>query len=148
MRRAVWVATASAALVLGACKGDAAPRAGGAGKAAGGAAAGKPVAAAPVGTLPQGVARDVGEKGRDLYLAACVMCHGESAGGTALGPSLTDATWLSGTGAFEEITAVTRDGVATPREFPVPMPARGDGHFTDEQIRAVAAYTYSIANSR
>ncbi|HEY0153862.1 MAG TPA: cytochrome c [Longimicrobium sp.] len=146
-RRTWWVA---AVMVVMACD-----RIGGARKSGGGSSApastgqpGRPVAAAPVGVLPPGVTREAGEQGRDLYLKACVMCHGENGGGTALGPSLTDRTWIEGNGSFDEIIAVTRNGVETPKEFPVPMPPRGDGSFSDEQIRAVAAYTSSIANAR
>lgn len=146
MRR-IWWAAASV-VVLGACGRDDAPRGGGSNPAGGESAEGRPVAAAAVGVLPPGVSRDVGEQGRELYLRACVMCHGENGGGNALGPSLIDRQWLQGNGTFEEIIAVTRDGVAEPKEFPVPMPPRGDGSFTDEQIRAVAAYTSSIANAR
>lgn len=138
-----------AVLVLGACGRGDAPAAGGAEGAtpvAGEPA--RPAAAAAVGVLPQGVSREVGEQGRELYLKACVMCHGETGGGTPLGPSLVDRQWLEGNGSFEEIIAVTRNGVAQPKEFGVPMPPRGDGHFTEEQIRAVAAYTSSIANAR
>lgn len=145
-RRTWWVA---AVLVVMACD-----RMGGAREKGGGSApnttaqAGRPPVAAPVGVLPPGVPREAGEQGRELYLKACVMCHGENGGGTALGPSLTDRTWTEGNGSFDEIIAVTRNGVSTPREFPVPMPPRGDGSFSDEQIRAVAAYTSSIANAR
>jgi mono/diheme cytochrome c family protein len=147
MRRRTW--RVAAAMVVMACdRGGVARKSGGSSAPASPAEAGRPVAAAPVGVLPPGVPREAGEQGRDLYLKACVMCHGENGGGTALGPSLTDRTWIEGNGSFDEIIAVTRNGVATPKEFPVPMPARGDGTFSDEQIRAVSAYTSSIANAR
>lgn len=146
-RRTWWVA---AVLVVAACErgGGGAREKGGGSAPASPAQAGRPAAAAPVGVLPPGVTREAGEQGRELYLKACVMCHGENGGGTPLGPSLTDRTWLEGNGSFDEIIAVTRDGVETPKEFPIPMPPRGDGSFSDEQIRAVAAYTSSIANAR
>ena len=97
---------------------------------------------APVGTLPQGVAAAQGTEGRVLYLRTCVMCHGEQGQGTLLGPALTDT---ARTGGFEQILAVVRDGVAQPDGFPVPMTPLGDGTLTDPQVRAVAAYAYSIA---
>jgi mono/diheme cytochrome c family protein len=146
MRRIWWAA--AGAVVLGACGGGDAPSKGGTNAPGGAAPEGRTVAAAAVGVLPQGVTREVGEQGRELYLRACVMCHGENGGGNALGPSLIDRQWLEGNGSFDEIIAVVRDGVPVPKEFPVPMPPRGDGSFTDEQIRAVAAYTSSIANAR
>lgn len=147
MRRRTWWVAAVLAVV--ACdRGDAPREAGGGAAPDATAEAARPAAVPPVGVLPPGVTREAGEQGRELYLKACVMCHGENGGGTPLGPSLTDRTWLEGNGSFEEIIAVTRNGVETPKEFPVPMPPRGDGTFSDEQIRAVAAYTSSIANAR
>jgi mono/diheme cytochrome c family protein len=102
----------------------------------------------PVGTLPPGVGAEVGDQGREVYERSCVMCHGEQGEGTALGPSLTDAAWLRGrTGTFEEIVGVVRDGVESDSAgYPVPMNPRGDGTLTDDEVRAVAAYAYSIAH--
>lgn len=127
-------------LALTACEG----RVGG---AAGGAKAdAEPDDLAPVGTLPSGVERSVAEEGRELYRKTCIVCHGEQGGGTLLGPSLTDGQWLGGrTGTLDEIAALVRDGAAASDSFPVPMHPRGDGTLTDGQLRAVAAYTYSIA---
>jgi len=86
-----------------------------------------------------------GGEGRRLYRAACVMCHGEAGEGTQLGPSVVDAAWSRGSGAFEEIITVVAEGAPATEEFGVPMPPRGNGALTDAQIRAVAAYTYSLA---
>jgi mono/diheme cytochrome c family protein len=35
--------------------------------------------------------------------------------------------------------------VPTPKQHPAPMPARGGGQITDDQVREVAAYIYSIS---
>ncbi len=99
----------------------------------------------PPGQLPQGVTAEQGNEGRRLYRAGCVMCHGESGGGTQLGPSLVDSEWSRGTGAFEEIIQVVIEGAPATEQFGVPRPPRGNGAFTDAQIRAVSAYTYSLA---
>ena len=100
----------------------------------------------PPGQLPQGVSAAQGNEGRALYRTACVMCHGEGGRGTQLGPSLVDATWAQGrTGSFEEIIQVVTEGAPATEEFGVPMPPRGNGALTDAQIRAVSAYTYSLA---
>jgi mono/diheme cytochrome c family protein len=147
MRRRIGWTAAAAVLVLGACGRGRPPAEAESGTEAA-ADKGRPVAAAAVGKLPPGVPNEAGQQGQELYLRACVMCHGENAGGTPLGPSLTDREWLEGNGSFEEIIEVVRNGVATPKQFAVPMPPRGDGSFTDEQVRAVSAYTYSIANPR
>jgi mono/diheme cytochrome c family protein len=99
----------------------------------------------PPGQLPQGVTAAQGGQGRGLYRSACVMCHGEAGQGTQLGPSLVDDQWSQGTGSYEEIIRVVTDGAPATEEFGVPMPPKGNGKFTDEQIRAVSAYTFSLA---
>ena len=111
--------------------------------------------------LSQGGAESSGGKGRQaarsaaggesegakLYMAACVMCHGEDGRGTQLGPSLVDAEWVHGDSlSMAGIAQVVRDGVPQPGEqHPVPMPPRGNGRFTDAEIQAVAEYTHSLA---
>lgn len=99
----------------------------------------------PPGQLPQGVTAEQGKEGQRLYRATCVMCHGDSGEGTQLGPSLVDAEWSQGTGAFEEIIRVVTDGAPATETFGVPMPVRGNGALTDAQIRAVSAYAFSLA---
>lgn len=99
----------------------------------------------PPGQLPRGVTAAQGSEGRALYRSACVMCHGDGGRGTQLGPSLVDGTWSQGTGSFEEIIHVVTQGAPGTEEFGVPMPPRGNGALTEEQIRAVSAYTYSLA---
>lgn len=99
----------------------------------------------PPGQLPQGVTAAQGSQGRQLYRGTCVMCHGEAGQGTQLGPSLVDDQWSQGTGAYEEIIRVVTDGAPGTEQFGVPMPPKGNGRLTDEQIRAVSAYTFSLA---
>jgi mono/diheme cytochrome c family protein len=99
----------------------------------------------PPGQLPQGVTAQQGNEGRTLYRRNCVMCHGEGAEGTQLGPSLVDNEWSRGTGAFDEIIQVVAEGAPATEQFKVPMPPKGNGTFNDAQIRAVSAYAYSLA---
>lgn len=99
----------------------------------------------PPGQLPQGVSAGQGNEGRTLYRGNCVMCHGEGGQGTQLGPSLVDNEWTRGSGAFEEIIQVVTEGAPATEAFRVPMPPKGNGRFTDAQIRAVSAYAYSLA---
>jgi mono/diheme cytochrome c family protein len=99
----------------------------------------------PPGQLPQGVSASQGSEGRTLYRGSCVMCHGEGGEGTQLGPSLVDNEWTRGSGAFEEIIQVVTEGAPATEAFRVPMPPKGNGRFTDAQIRAVSAYTYSLS---
>jgi mono/diheme cytochrome c family protein len=89
---------------------------------------------------------DDGSEGAKLYREACIMCHGEGGRGTQLGPSLADAQWRRARGgAPDQIAAVVRGGVPDPDDFPVPMPARGDGTFDNEEVAAVAGYVQSLS---
>lgn len=90
-------------------------------------------------TLPPGVDRAVALRGREPYYQACVMCHGEQGRGTQLGPPLP-----AGAGV-DSIARVVAAGVPRGEAWTVAMPARGDGSFTDEQVRAVSAYAAALA---
>ena len=136
----------TAALLLAVLSGC--DRSGGAGeRGRDGAGGDEPPAEAgpPPGELPPGVTAAQGGEGRTLYRSACVMCHGDGGEGTQLGPSLVDAEWSRGSGSFAEIIAVVTEGAEATEAFGVPMPPRGTGTFTDDQVRAVSAYTYSLA---
>jgi mono/diheme cytochrome c family protein len=146
MRNVRWMMMTAALLLAvfsGCDRGGGGGGASKSGDAKGTAAPGDP--GPPPGQLPQGVSAEQGNEGRTLYRTACVMCHGDGGNGTQLGPSLVDATWTQGTGSFEEITRVVTEGAPATEEFGVPMPPRGNGALTDAQIRAVSAYTYSLA---
>lgn len=145
MRNVRWMMTAALLLaVFSGCD-----RSGGGGGASKGdnpkGAAAPGDSGPPPGQLPQGVTAAQGNEGRALYRSTCVMCHGDNGEGTQLGPSLVDDTWTQGTGAFEEITNVVTQGAPATEEFKVPMPPKGNGALTDDQIRAVSAYTFSLA---
>ncbi|HEV2148616.1 MAG TPA: cytochrome c [Longimicrobiaceae bacterium] len=99
---------------------------------------------APDVPLPQGVTAGMVGEGRKLFGTTCVVCHGPDAGGTQLGPSLRDGEWLNVSGEYDEIVGLIQQGVPEPEEHPVPMPPLGGGTFTAEQVRALAAYVYSL----
>ncbi|HEX8276409.1 MAG TPA: c-type cytochrome [Longimicrobiaceae bacterium] len=125
-------------------KGDA----GGEGKAAARAEADDsalPKAAANV-ALPAGVTAGMVADGRKQFATTCVVCHGPDAGGTQLAPSLRDGEWIHIGGGYEEILRLVHTGVPEPRQYPVPMPPRGGGPFTEEQLRSIAAYVYSVSH--
>lgn len=78
---------------------------------------------------------------------ACLMCHGADAKGTpGLAPNLADAKWLNGDGTYAFIVNTVQSGVANPKEGPAPMPPMGGSPLTPEQVRAVAAYVYSLTH--
>jgi mono/diheme cytochrome c family protein len=102
----------------------------------------------PPGELPPGITAEQGAEGGRLYRTACIMCHGENAEGTQLGPALATGEWARGGGSFDDIVEVVTEGAPAAGDFLVPMPPRGDGTFTDDQVRAVAAYAYSLSRER
>jgi cytochrome c oxidase cbb3-type subunit III len=74
----------------------------------------------------------------------CYACHGLKATG-AVGPNLTDAEWIHSKGTYEEIVAQILKGV--PKEEAksgIPMPPKGGSTISDGDVKAVAAYVYSL----
>lgn len=112
-------------------------------------AAQQPVAAAD---LPPGVTQEMVQQGREVYSGPgnCYTCHGPNATGTQLAPDLTDSDWLwiptdqPADQTFEALVQNVRTGITQPKEHPAPMPPMGGGNLSDEQVRAVAAYVYSL----
>jgi mono/diheme cytochrome c family protein len=81
--------------------------------------------------------------------ALCFVCHGPNGKGvTGTGPDLTDKEWLNGDGSIASIEKIITEGVAKPKKMPAPMPPKGGGQLTDSQIKAAAAYVYSLSNPK
>lgn len=76
--------------------------------------------------------------------AACTGCHGESAQGTPLGPNLTDNKWQWSNGSLAGIAKTITDGVPQPKNYRSPMPPMGGAQLTPAQVKAVAAYIWSL----
>lgn len=95
--------------------------------------------------IPVGVDTATVEEGRRLYVV-CAVCHGLDGHGTGLGPSLRDGEWRHISGSVEEIATITRSGVTSPVDFPIPMPAMGGGDYAPEEVQAVAAYVFALGH--
>jgi mono/diheme cytochrome c family protein len=97
--------------------------------------------------LPPGVTQEMVAEGQQLYGSSgnCFTCHGQGGTGTPLAPALNEASWIHIDGSFEAIAQIIAEGVPTPEQFPAPMPARGGAPLTDEQVRLITAYVYSIS---
>jgi mono/diheme cytochrome c family protein len=98
---------------------------------------------APAGITPELIAQ-----GNKVFHGPgnCYACHGTNGEG-AVGPNLTDAEWLHSKGSFEDIVAQVTNGV--PKEDSktgIPMPAKGGGSISDDDVKAVAAYVYSLSH--
>jgi len=115
-----------AAALLAACKGGD----GDAPRSASTAASARPAAA-----------DEPASPGGDLYRRACVMCHGERGAGTPIGPALNDRRRE----VAEVVRAVDAGAPAADTASFTPMPPRGDGAFTDQDVRTVAEYVRSLA---
>lgn len=103
----------------------------------------EPLDPALAANLPPGVTIEEAQLGQRLF-TVCTVCHGPDARGTQLGPSLRDAEWIHIQGEREEIAELVRSGIATPREYPVPMPPMGGGDFDEAELRALATYVYLL----
>ena len=76
----------------------------------------------------------------------CYACHGGNAEGL-VGPNLTDAEWIHSKGTLDDITAQVIHGV--PKEESksgIVMPPRGGSTISDDEVKAVAAYVYSLSH--
>jgi mono/diheme cytochrome c family protein len=114
-------------------------------------------AAAPKGpVMPAGVTMANITMGDSIFNTAgapCQRCHGQKGVGGQNGPSLVAGPWLQSTGKYEEIVATITNGVPRTalkdqtRRFPM-NPRGGPMNLNDDQVKAVAAYVYSISRDR
>ena len=100
-------------------------------------------AAAPAGVTPELIAQ-----GDKIFHGPgnCYACHGSNAEGS-VGPNLTDAEWIHSKGSYDEIVAQVIKGV--PKEESksgIVMPPRGGSTISDDEVKAVAAYVYSLSH--
>lgn len=97
-------------------------------------------------SLPPGVTTQMVEDGRRLWSGQglCLACHGPDGKG-GLGPNLTDGKWDHVNGSFDQIVARILKGVAPDEsKSGQVMPPRGGGGLSDDQVRAVAAYVWTL----
>jgi hypothetical protein len=76
----------------------------------------------------------------------CYACHGQDGKGSAVGSNLTDAEWLHSDGSLQAIEKTIQTGVPKPTKAPAPMPPMGGASLTPEQVKAAAAYVYSLSH--
>jgi mono/diheme cytochrome c family protein len=96
--------------------------------------------------LPAGVTQAMVDQGQQAFGTVCAACHGPGGKGTASAPALNDNQWIWITGQYPEIVARIKEGVPQPKQHPAPMPPRGGGSFTDEQVNQIAAYVYALSH--
>jgi len=105
------------------------------------------------GSVPAGATPAMVALGKRIYQgqvggAACTGCHGGNGEGTTLGPPLAgkNKKWLWSDGSFAGIAKTITDGVSQPKEFRSPMPPMGGAQLTPDQVKALAAYVWSLSH--
>ena len=74
----------------------------------------------------------------------CYACHGNKAEGL-VGPNLTDSEWIHSKGTLEDIEAQINHGVTKEEsKSGIPMPPKGGSTISEEDVKACAAYVYSL----
>jgi len=100
--------------------------------------------------LPQGVTEEMVEEGEQIFQGSgtCWVCHGkDAAGAQGIGANLTDDEWWHNDGSYEAIVRTIQEGVPGDKArnaHGTMMPPRGGSQISDEQLRAVAAYVWSL----
>ena len=99
--------------------------------------------------LPDGVTAAMVDQGKQIYSGAgiCFTCHGQAGEGMPnLGANLTDGDWIHSNGSYDGIVGTITSGVTAQQSTSgSPMVARGGTNLSDEQIRAVAAYVWTLS---
>jgi cbb3-type cytochrome c oxidase subunit III len=99
-------------------------------------------------SLPSGVTQGMIDKGKEIFhkQGLCYACHGQDGKGL-VGPNLTDDVWIHSKGTYEELVAQITKGVTKEEsKSGVPMPAKGGSSISDEEVKAVAAYVWSLSH--
>lgn len=100
-------------------------------------------------SLPPGVTAKMVADGATFFKGAglCSACHGPDAKGVpGLGPDLNDTKWLHSKGTYDELVKGIMAGVTAEKSTTgMIMPPKGGSALTDEQVKAVAAYVWSLS---
>lgn len=99
--------------------------------------------------LPDGVTTAMVDQGKQIFSGAgiCFTCHGQAGEGMPnLGANLTDSEWIHSDGSYDGIVGTITNGVTAQQSTSgSPMVARGGTNLNDEQVRAVAAYVWTLS---
>jgi mono/diheme cytochrome c family protein len=103
--------------------------------------------AAAAMNLPSGVTQAMVAEGERIFTGEgiCFTCHMQGGVGGPLAPNLTDDVWINIDGSYESIVQNIMTGVPEPKEHPGIMLPKGGTNITDEQVRAVAAYVWTLS---
>jgi cbb3-type cytochrome c oxidase subunit III len=97
---------------------------------------------------PEGVTKEMIDEGGKLYRGdgICYACHGQDGKGMqGLGANLTDDEWLHSDGSVDGILKTIINGVSGDKSsVGVSMPPKGGSALSEDKLRAVAAYVWSL----
>jgi mono/diheme cytochrome c family protein len=102
------------------------------------------------GQLPAGVTPEMVTKGKKLFTGAglCLACHGPDGKGLT-GPNLTDQEWLHIDGSYDQIVKQVLSGVDDKlSKSGQIMPPKGGSSINDADVKAVAAYVWSLSRKK
>ncbi len=100
---------------------------------------------------PPGSNADEVALGQRIYFGeakggTCAGCHGSDGRGSSAGGSLTGPAYQWSDGSLAGLAATIRAGVAMPKQANGGMPALGGAALDDADVRAVAAYVWTIGH--
>lgn len=101
-------------------------------------------------SLPPGVTKDMVAKGKSVFTGSglCLACHGPDGKGV-IGPNLTDQTWLHIDGSYDAIIRQVLSGVdASQSKTGQIMPPKGGSAISDADVKAVAAYVWTLSHGK
>ena len=98
--------------------------------------------------LPEGVTSTMVARGKTIFEGpgVCLTCHGPTGEGTQIAPNLTDDERLHVDGSYEQLLEIIDTGVQETIEFPGMMMPRGGSGMSDDDLRAVGAYVWSLSH--
>jgi mono/diheme cytochrome c family protein len=98
--------------------------------------------------LPDGVTPEMVARGETIFTGPgiCYTCHMQGGVGGPLAPNLTDDQWINIDGSYDQIVQTVLHGVPEPKEHPGLMLPKGGSNISDEDVRAVAAYVWSLSH--
>ena len=110
-----------------------------------------PTGAARSAALPAGITPELIDAGSTIFnTRSCKNCHAVNGVGSARGPDLTDDKWIHIDGSYAAIvnlvtTGFTKSDQVDPK-YQFSMNPRGGVNLSDAEIRAVAAYVWSLSH--
>lgn len=99
--------------------------------------------------LPEGVTPAMVRRGETVFGGdgICYNCHGpEGRGIPQLGADLTDAEWIHVDGSYASLIRIIGSGVPSEASSSgMPMPPEGGGRLSEADVRALAAYVWTLS---